>query len=113
MNLMRQDPRAIFIAPRIGYRVYDTLIRTLASKATASTDPRGKPFELVYLQDENSTFGADLKSFRSFLCADGKGEAGLNSLDGLWGKPSPSDVCCFQFTSGTTGTRKVSMLSHR
>lgn len=26
---------------------------------------------------------------------------------------NPNDVCCFQFTSGTTGPRKASMLSHR
>lgn len=66
--------------------------------------------QVVYMGSETSEYGSVLSYTR--LLERGKA---INEYQELHRDVhvKPDDVCCFQFTSGTTGPRKASMLSHR
>jgi long-subunit acyl-CoA synthetase (AMP-forming) len=80
-------------------------------------------FDLVYIADkcadldldldlEDGSVGGRTRAFPDFLCSHHGAESPLD-IDNFWGESKTTDVCCLQFTSGTTGARKASMLSHR
>ncbi|KAI1112053.1 putative amp dependent CoA ligase [Nemania sp. NC0429] len=100
----------IFMAERIGYRSSAETLRRLANAHEGRVVVIGSeplilpPAGCVSFRDYQSP------SFVPNSRSDGDGEAKLGRF---WGKVSQSSPCCFQFTSGTTGPRSVSMLSHR
>jgi long-subunit acyl-CoA synthetase (AMP-forming) len=77
---------------------------------SSSGDNAEKTVQVVYMGSETSDYGSAL-SYSQFL-KRGKG-VNQDQQQGRDVHVKPEDVCCFQFTSGTTGPRKASMLSHR
>lgn len=100
------EPKFIFVARQIGFRNNDKLIRSLDGRLWGS---RNAP-TLVYMGDGNGCFNSACP-FDELLEKPTRDT--IAAADRLCASVSSSDVCCFQFTSGTTGPRKVSMLSHR
>ncbi|KKK13972.1 hypothetical protein ARAM_000223 [Aspergillus rambellii] len=99
------EPRMVFVSRRIGFRKNDKMIQ-MVSAATGT--PEKLP-QVIYFGAQTSEYGTAL-SYDQFL-ERGKtlGEDHVHEDTHV----APEDVCCFQFTSGTTGPRKASMLSHR
>ncbi|KAL2138860.1 hypothetical protein VTI28DRAFT_6098 [Corynascus sepedonium] len=102
-------PRCIFIAKKIGFHNNTEVLRQIAN------DFKDGP--IVVLGGAHS--GLDhCVTFEGFLAGSTTQDSGTTvgsskALDELWDKSGPTEPCCFQFTSGTTGARKTSMLSHR
>ncbi|KAK5996779.1 Acyl-CoA ligase sidI [Cladobotryum mycophilum] len=107
------EPRCIFIACRIGFRNYSDLLHQLGTSF--------KNGEVIAIGHSPEASGDEAYvSFETFLAGSSSAVNGQSpvandsavALDQFWSKCSSSDPCCFQFTSGTTGARKASMLSH-
>ncbi|XWW92244.1 hypothetical protein V2A60_000167 [Cordyceps javanica] len=97
------NPKAIFIANRIGYRRNGPLLDQLVSQSSVALSKPlicclGKPEKLP----ENVLSWAEFNSNH---------EVGLG--ENYWGQINPQETLCIQFTSGTTGPRKAAMLTHR
>ncbi|KAI0881675.1 amp dependent CoA ligase [Annulohypoxylon maeteangense] len=97
------EPKAIFIADRIGYRKNKPLLSMLSQLQTCTSF-------IVELSREGEISGKR-SAWREFLQSDA--EADANLLYRYWAKADQNDTFCIQFTSGTTGPRKAAMLSHR
>ncbi|CAG7995710.1 unnamed protein product [Penicillium salamii] len=102
--------RVLFLASTIGSRSMDEhfeVLNTISARSTLS-----RLIRVVRLGDEScfeqSTLNEDYENFLS--------SAGAVELDSLYETTTqsiqPSDVASLQFTSGTTGAAKASMLTH-
>lgn len=103
------EPKLVFIAGKIGYRSNIDALRQIALSL---------PGQVVIIGSNASTStSASLPEscvqFASYLAGTGDSdERDMNTqLDLVWGKTPNSSPCCFQFTSGTTGARIVSMIT--
>lgn len=103
------EPQSIFLAHRIGYRSNADIVQWAGSELPGHT--------IVIGSDDTASLPEGCVPFNLFLtganAAEHKGDADLKvALNQVWGQTPASSACCFQFTSGTTGARKASMLSH-
>lgn len=96
----------IFVSRRIGFRKNDKILQMVSSSSTNAE----KLVQVVYMGPETSEYNSAL-SYTRFLERGNSINKNLD-LDRVV-HVKPDDLCCFQFTSGTTGPRKASMLSHR
>ncbi|KAI2463315.1 amp dependent CoA ligase [Annulohypoxylon bovei var. microspora] len=96
------EPKAIFIADRIGYRKNKSLLAMLRQLQSCAS--------IVELSREGENCERR-SAWGEFLQNDT--EADVDLLTQHWAKADPNDTFCIQFTSGTTGPRKAAMLSHR
>ncbi|KAL4735233.1 hypothetical protein BDV11DRAFT_174031 [Aspergillus similis] len=96
------EPKAIFVADRIGYRKYGPLIADIAKARRASS--------LVVRLGSAAVFEG-VHTWEEFLQPGGAVQD-PNLVASYWGMPGSNDPMCIQFTSGTTGARKAAMLSH-
>ncbi|KAI1441713.1 amp dependent CoA ligase [Annulohypoxylon stygium] len=97
------QPKAIFIADRIGYRKNKSLLTLLSRRQTSASN-------IVELTREGENCGKK-SAWSEFLQNDAASDIDL--LTQYWAKADENDTFCIQFTSGTTGPRKAAMLSHR
>ncbi|KAL4974556.1 hypothetical protein BDW66DRAFT_152727 [Aspergillus desertorum] len=98
------EPKAIFVADRIGYRKYGPLVADIAETRRASS-------LIVQLGSTAAAFeGVD--TWEDFLQQPGGAVQDPSLVASYWGTPNSNDPMCIQFTSGTTGARKAAMLSH-
>ncbi|KAM3078785.1 hypothetical protein ACMFMF_003717 [Clarireedia jacksonii] len=98
-------PRFVFIARQIGYRNYDQLLLTLNGTHHSQSEIRDN-FRLLFIANDNEKIPG-IQSFKDFATGNHS-----NSLEEFWAKIKSEVTCCIQFTSGTTGRRKATMLSH-
>lgn len=104
------EPQSIFIADRIGFRSNADILGQAVKQFNGPI--------VVIKKDPTALVDGNMISFDTFSSGSPRGtetsEAVLDSrLETTWTQANPQDPCCFQFTSGTTGARKASMLSHR
>ncbi|ETS84287.1 hypothetical protein PFICI_02312 [Pestalotiopsis fici W106-1] len=97
------DPKAIFVADRIGYRKNNALLAELVNR-------RGLTTCLVQLTTGKPT--ESVPSWREFLQMEQMDGDGSDLLAQNWATCHPGDAVCIQFTSGTTGPRKGAMITH-
>ncbi|KAI5919320.1 putative amp dependent CoA ligase [Camillea tinctor] len=99
------EPRCVFISQKIGFRNNAALI----DHATKNV----KKGSVVILGGTGASIPESCISFDELLTGSTSIEQqDVLTLEDFWGKSPASAPCCFQFTSGTTGKRKASMLSH-
>lgn len=100
----------MFIAEKIGYRSNADIISWAVTAFEKSVIVIGSKSDAL-LPEGCATF----HSFSDGVVTDQQtnGWDPTVVLEDIWSKTPTSDPCCFQFTSGTTGPRKASMLSHR
>jgi long-subunit acyl-CoA synthetase (AMP-forming) len=99
----------VFVSRRIGFRRNDKIIQTIATKDRYS---EGNSPSVVYLGEKTSNL-ANTISFDDFLRRGRESSKNILETANETSYLNADDVCCFQFTSGTTGPRKASMLSHK
>ncbi|KAH8799094.1 putative amp dependent CoA ligase [Xylogone sp. PMI_703] len=103
---LRAKPKAIFIADRIGFRNNKSLLEQLSSKNQNKS--------LIVQLGVTKTSPNNVLTWHEFRQVKvGENQHGLDILAQYWARGDPHDTLCIQFTSGTTGPRKASMLSHR
>ncbi|KAE8422079.1 hypothetical protein BDV36DRAFT_280118 [Aspergillus pseudocaelatus] len=109
LNVLRTTGCSLlFTATHIGQRDLASCLRAL--KASLDRDEIPDLKQIVLLKMDGDT-REQFQSFDSFL--------GLSSnipdstLSEIEQKVQPDQTCTFQFTSGTTGTPKIAMLTHR
>ncbi|CAI7598026.1 unnamed protein product [Penicillium pancosmium] len=100
------DPAAVFVAERIGYRSNRVSLERIAERLADS----GHGKLIVWPVSGPAQSDDDYLTWTSFRQSGLKVEDNL--IDRYWGQVDPNDVLCIQFTSGTTGPRKASMLTH-
>jgi long-subunit acyl-CoA synthetase (AMP-forming) len=90
----------IFVSRRLGFRKNDEIFQMVSSLSTNAE----KTAQVVYMRFETSEYGS-APSYTQFV----EREKVINKHQDLERDVhvKTDDVCCFQFTSGTTGPRKV------
>ncbi|UCK58409.1 putative NRPS-like protein biosynthetic cluster [Aspergillus flavus] len=100
------EPKAIFIADRIGFRNNAKLLKELADK-------HQNPSLIVQLGTAEKV-SSNVLSWHDFRhVQNSKTQPDLHSLEQYWGRGDPQDALSIQFTSGTTGSRKATVGTHR
>ncbi|KAK6072312.1 AMP-binding enzyme [Seiridium cupressi] len=97
------DPKAIFVADRIGYRKNNALLAELVKQ-------RGLTTSFVQLGTGKVT--ENVPAWQDFLETTQGDVNGIDLLAQHWATCLPDDAVCIQFTSGTTGPRKGAMITH-
>ncbi|RAQ49584.1 AMP dependent CoA ligase [Aspergillus flavus] len=99
------EPKAIFIADRIGFRNNAKLLKELADK-------HQNPSLIVQLGTAEKV-SSNVLSWHDFRhVQNSKTQPDLHSLEQYWGRGDPQDALSIQFTSGTTGSRKATVGTH-
>ncbi|GAM42407.1 AMP dependent CoA ligase [Talaromyces pinophilus] len=98
-------PRMIFVSRRLGFRKNDEIFQMVSSLSTNAE----KTVQVVYMRFETSEYGS-APSYTQFV----EREKVINKHQDLERDVhvKTDDVCCFQFTSGTTGPRKVNFINN-
>ena len=95
----------LFIAPQIGRRSLDDSLEQLRSRDPSKTLPLLE--DIIILRGQYQDF-----STYDEVVDDGSAVS-LNQLHRHSNLVNPYDVCNLQFTSGSTGNPKASMLTHQ
>ncbi|KAA8648041.1 Nonribosomal peptide synthetases (NRPS) [Aspergillus tanneri] len=99
------DPKAIFMAERIGYRNNKNLLKELAAKQQRTS--------LIVQLGTSEKVSSNVLSWDEFRQIEPNGtQPGLHSVDQYWVEENPHAPLCIQFTSGTTGPRKAAIVTH-
>ncbi|KAK7914021.1 hypothetical protein PG985_011724 [Apiospora marii] len=111
--VMSVEPKLMFVAAQIGYRSNAEFLSWAAKAFEGNVIILGsgnKP--ATRLPEGCATFDSFLGGSATEHGPTNDAKDPTTSLDGIWSRTPASAPCCFQFTSGTTGPRKASMLSH-
>ncbi|KFY81266.1 hypothetical protein V500_11568 [Pseudogymnoascus sp. VKM F-4518 (FW-2643)] len=105
-SLKQTNARAIFIDPSLLSRVTKALEHAKDVRAIIYNEDAAEPINPKHVDELKKThLGVSLHSFSEFLATAAEG------IDPV--PPSPDDLACIMYTSGSTGAPKGALLKHR